>query len=239
MTEKRCSKCGEVKVLSEFNKSARAKDGLQSQCKGCDKRWREEHPGHSSTYNKRWREEHPEKVVAQEQRRLARGTGPAQSKAWREANPGKVVADHARWREANPDYAKEYFAENREKIAAARSIWRQKNRDKKARYARRRRALKAGVPSEPYERDAVLGFWDYECAYCGTTGWTRATKDNYNGEATFATRLTIDHIVALECGGPDNFDNVVAACWSCNSSKNDRQLGEWIWERFPQQEVAL
>ena len=32
---KRCSKCGEVKPLSEFCKSSRAKDGLSGRCRGC------------------------------------------------------------------------------------------------------------------------------------------------------------------------------------------------------------
>ena len=43
---KRCSKCGKELPLSEFNKSKRAKDGLQWMCKECmkqyDKQWHAE-----------------------------------------------------------------------------------------------------------------------------------------------------------------------------------------------------
>lgn len=35
---KRCSKCGEFKIKSSFSPDKRAKDGLQSQCKGCKNR---------------------------------------------------------------------------------------------------------------------------------------------------------------------------------------------------------
>ena len=35
MAEKRCSKCGEVKPVSEFGKNRSAKEGLQSWCKVC------------------------------------------------------------------------------------------------------------------------------------------------------------------------------------------------------------
>lgn len=34
---KQCSKCGEVKTTTEFNKKSASRDGLQSQCKHCVK----------------------------------------------------------------------------------------------------------------------------------------------------------------------------------------------------------
>jgi NAD-dependent SIR2 family protein deacetylase len=33
---KKCSKCGEVKSVSDFNKNKRSKDGLQGYCRACD-----------------------------------------------------------------------------------------------------------------------------------------------------------------------------------------------------------
>jgi 5-methylcytosine-specific restriction endonuclease McrA len=46
------------------------------------------------------------------------------------------------------------------------------------------------------------------CAYCGT---------QYS-----ATRLTRDHIKPRSKGGPDIWENVVAACRGCNQRKDDR-----------------
>ena len=37
MENKRCTKCGEVKELSEFNKRKGAKDGFYGHCKACKK----------------------------------------------------------------------------------------------------------------------------------------------------------------------------------------------------------
>jgi hypothetical protein len=50
-----------------------------------------------------------------------------------------------------------------------------------------------------------------ECIYCGNKG-----------------DLTIEHILPRSCGGPDIPDNAIKVCKSCNSSKGNRKLYEWI-----------
>lgn len=50
-----------------------------------------------------------------------------------------------------------------------------------------------------YKRD------DYKCQYCGSS------KD-----------LSIDHIIPKSRGGEDTWENMVAACFSCNSKKANR-----------------
>ncbi len=51
---------------------------------------------------------------------------------------------------------------------------------------------------------------EHRCEFCGAT-------DN----------LSFDHIIPHSRGGPDNAENLVLACKSCNSSKGDRGLYEW------------
>ena len=53
--KKPCSKCKEVKLLSEFNKNKNLKYGVQSQCRDCTKQWRPT-PEKREQYNKRTRE---------------------------------------------------------------------------------------------------------------------------------------------------------------------------------------
>jgi hypothetical protein len=53
-----------------------------------------------------------------------------------------------------------------------------------------------------------------ECMYCGD-----------------AHSLTIDHVVPLNRGGADGGDNAVWACRRCNSSKSDKDLFAWWFER--------
>lgn len=47
------------------------------------------------------------------------------------------------------------------------------------------------------------------CRYCGG----RATE--------------VDHVIPHSRGGPDDPENLVAACKPCNSSKQDKLLSEW------------
>lgn len=55
-----------------------------------------------------------------------------------------------------------------------------------------------------FERDG------YECAYCG---------DCAN---------TVDHIIPLSRGGTNDPENLTPACKSCNSSKRDKLVHEWM-----------
>ena len=50
-----------------------------------------------------------------------------------------------------------------------------------------------------------------ECQYCGSFD-----------------DLTCDHIVPLVRGGSNDPDNLTTACRSCNSSKGDRLVEEWV-----------
>ena len=49
------------------------------------------------------------------------------------------------------------------------------------------------------------------CSYCGS-------QDH----------LTLDHMIPRMKGGPHSADNLVVACRSCNSSKQGRDLLEWM-----------
>jgi 5-methylcytosine-specific restriction endonuclease McrA len=91
LTQKKCSKCGEVKSLSEFPKYKKSKDGLLARCRLCE--------------NKRAREywnAHPEKEKERSNR-------------WIFANLDKVRAKGRRWYAA---HAEEENRKSREYIAA-------------------------------------------------------------------------------------------------------------------------
>lgn len=54
----------------------------------------------------------------------------------------------------------------------------------------------------------------------------RAVAARTNGLCVYCGRRAgcLDHIVPVELGGPDDIDNLVAACRPCNSSKGHDQL---------------
>jgi hypothetical protein len=80
---KRCSKCGEVKPLTEFYRAKRHPDGHRARCKDC----------------------------CNEQRRTGypaiRERVAAEHRDYRERNPEKVRESLRRWHEKNPDYTSE------------------------------------------------------------------------------------------------------------------------------------
>lgn len=53
-TSKHCWNCKETKPISCFSKQTRSKDGLQSQCKECDKRTREKNKEQRLKYNREY-----------------------------------------------------------------------------------------------------------------------------------------------------------------------------------------
>ena len=60
----------------------------------------------------------------------------------------------------------------------------------------------------PFSKKNVLQRDNYTCQYCG-----KQSKS-----------LTIDHIIPKSKGGPNTWENVVAACSKCNSKKADKNL---------------
>lgn len=62
-------------------------------------------------------------------------------------------------------------------------------------------------------RQMVTEAFQRRCAYCMTPSWL--VGDNF----------TIDHIIPHVLGGETAFENLCLACWSCNSTKNDRIVG--------------
>ena len=53
---KECTKCHEIKSVSEFSRDKNKTDGLQSQCKQCCKQWRK----NNKEYSKQWHENNKE-----------------------------------------------------------------------------------------------------------------------------------------------------------------------------------
>ena len=132
-------------------------------------------------------------------------------------------------------YRKRYYAEKKDVIRAYNKRYNELNREAinqhlRKRYQdplhrarvtanlKRREARKAGNHSAPYKPQQLLGRqkdFDNSCSYCGTQG-----------------KMTWDHFIPVKNGGCDALGNLVTACLSCNSSKNDRDPLTW-YEKQP------
>ena len=83
----RCSKCGQVKSIGDFNKCKMASDGLQRYCKQCNKEYQAE-----------WSTNHKENVKAKNAK-------------WRNLNKEKIAEYQAKWQNLNKEKIAEYQAE--------------------------------------------------------------------------------------------------------------------------------
>ena len=86
MQTKRCSKCGDIKEIIEFNKQKKGKYGVRSYCRECQKKqqkkWRKKNPEydrqwykrnteHKKESTKKWRENNSKRKTAHENNRRA------------------------------------------------------------------------------------------------------------------------------------------------------------------------
>lgn len=78
------------------------------------------------------------------------------------------------------------------------------------RYVNARRARLVGASAKPLPKRILRRLRSARCAYCGGPGGT------------------VDHVVPLNRGGQHAEGNLVPACRSCNSSKRDKLLIEWL-----------
>lgn len=67
----------------------------------------------------------------------------------------------------------------------------------------------------PAKRLAIYHRDSFCCAYCGA-------------QAEDGAVLTLDHVLACELGGSNEANNLVTACLSCNSAKQDATTRTWF-----------
>ena len=116
-------------------------------------------------------------------------------------------------------------AAQREQHRKSSAAWALANPDKVLAKEQRRRAAKAGAPTDGHtaaELSAVLDERGLErCHYCGDVP------------------EHIDHVKAIADGGAHAVANLVPACASCNSSKNAADVFDWLARRDPELLAAV
>ena len=109
LISKECSKCHEVKAVSEFSKNKSRKDGVDAMCKDCRKEYYKQNAEHYAEYYK----QNTDKIKE------------------RNAEYYKQNAEyHAEYRKQNADKIKEYQSEYRKQNAEYYAEYRKQNADK-------------------------------------------------------------------------------------------------------------
>jgi len=136
---KKCSKCDTDKPLAEFNNTKRAKDGKQTQCRGC-----------SSQYYRNNKE-----IYLRKQNKYYQANKDAikdRNKQYYQANKEAIEEQHKQYREANKDViaerCKQYYQANKDAAAVYNKEYQKKNWDDllqyKNQYKKKRRATDPG-----------------------------------------------------------------------------------------------
>lgn len=133
-------------------------------------------------------------------------------------------------REARVDYERSRRVNNGDHMRALDRARYERSRDKRIslaeQYGHVRRARLANVESEPgvtikrLRKDLGDG-----CCYCGVLMDFVPRK---RGEGISPRRATLEHVIPISRGGTHSFDNASLACHSCNTSKNNKPLLEWL-----------
>ncbi len=211
IAQKRCSKCGGIKYLSDFHKR---KDGnLCSWCKSCI---RQDNNSRRDANKERYNE------IARKFYKAHRAEHVKHSTSYNKNHPEQRQATCKRYRENHKEEARKYRQEYRASHLATIQEKRRKylalhpeviTTQYQRRRARKLNASGDGVTKEQWKM--VLEEFGYRCAYCSQQ-----------------KPLAMDHIVPLSKGGRYDLDNIVPACQPCNSSKGTHSLIMFLYRRL-------
>ena len=188
-----CTTCGKLLVAHKINfkKSSNGKYNFYSQCKKCEKIYRE----NNKEYYSKYREEHRDKQREYTKQHYINNSKKYKEKAkkQREENKESISNYKKEWAKNNEKHLKEYkhnhYIENKEQYwtrAHNRRIKENKQGD--------------GITEEQFKE--LILFFDYKCAYSGES----FSKKNQN------KRRTLDHIIAINNNGDNEIWNLVPMC---------------------------
>ena len=187
-----CTKCGEIKDLSEFHKARFGHLGRSSRCKSCQEL-------RYDRGRKRNRELTTGRKVCstcQREKPLARYMWSKQRQRY-----------YGRCKDCFNALNRARYNKNRSLYISCSRKWQRSNKDATRLIQKRRKALKKGANGSHtlLEWRTLLERYDYYCLKCGRR----------EPEIT----LTQDHIVPISKGGSDYITNIQPLCVSCNCSK--------------------
>jgi hypothetical protein len=157
--------------------------------------------------------------------------------SWYAANRDRVLARGRKYRAKRKDhYAalfKEWSLKNKDARKEYAREWIQKNRPivqarNRRGYARRRGAADGLFTAADWLK--VLEKGGHRCCYCNKQieDIKKPMKEMTSEE--ISRKATMEHVEPVAKGGSHRAENIVAACFPCNSSKSSKSIEEW--ERY-------
>lgn len=205
---KRCCRCKEEKLLSAFQRDRSRLDGLRPDCRSCvnlSRRQRAQTPEAKARRKAYDRSAHGAAAKRAARERYAQSQNGRAVKRVGDKRYAATEAGRASHRGANERYRQtenRQISKRRWAHSAAGRAWHRQDR------ARRRLLHQVGADADSVAYVEVLRC--DPCSYCGLPC------------------EHVDHIESVASGGSGAFDNLTAACGSCNRRKQDKPLLEFL-----------
>lgn len=159
------------------------------------------------------------------------------NRRWREKNPDKARESAQRWRQDNAEQARENsrnsYAKHADAERAKDAQWRAENPE-----AMREKARKAywNNPEKHRQRSHLRRLQAEHFMVL-----PKEIKRLYSqpcAECRSTEKPTIDHIIPLSRGGRHSIGNLQTLCFPCNTQKNTRTIMEWRLGRIAKRRAA-
>lgn len=166
---------------------------------------------------------------------------------YEQAEKRRTKAAIQKWRDAHPEYDRQYYQANVQKYRERARRWRENNREHRREMRRKWAALNPDKVSERVARRArvelegnattelIEAKWDASdktCCLCGEPiDCTLPPRHRMS--------RTLEHLTPICRGGRHDIENLGFAHFSCNASKKDKTLEEykaWLAQQRPQDE---
>lgn len=205
MIEKACTKCGQVKPLSEFVKNRKNKDGLACHCKACKKAYRDKHKAEKAEYGRKHRQENKVKTAKYDRK-------------YYRAHKEQIAARMRRWAQANrAEIAKKnriYYQMHKAEVSTHMREYYRENKAACVKRARERDVRVADLPGfwTAEQWNMLCSFFQLICPACGEPVET----------------FSVDHVIPVTWPNSSNdIANIQPLCLSCNKSKGNRSDADY------------
>lgn len=199
-----CCKCRAERPTSDFGPRKGRPGGLRYQCRPCDSAYMRAYYARNADECRRKRREYH---MAHREEEAARD-----ALRWK-LNPAKERARARSYRERNAARVKpKAIARTRSWVASHRA----ERKAIAAKYAARKRGATVSNAVTAASWAERLTEYEFCCAYCLR-------------HQSACGKLEQEHLTPLSRGGDHDISNILPACRSCNASKNDRHLLEYLF----------
>ena len=136
LISKECSKCHEIKPVSEFSKNNGATDGLKSKCRECIKKHYQENKDKFKEIHRKYYQENKDKISEKHREYYQENKDKSKEKhrEYYQENKDKINEKHKKRYQENKNKIneknREYYQENKDKFKEKHRKYREENKDK-------------------------------------------------------------------------------------------------------------